>query len=246
MSDMPLFDPFKALEEIRRQGTSEVSPKLSPPPARDIHEEDHILNSTFSNSSNSSHPGPAHAHGSAVRPRGERKKEKEKSIISYTYARGEGSVGGPDVSTPCTTARVARPARVLPSICNRSTNSEIGAARVLGDGLREWRSGLSKLSAEHAPCPGYRGDEWVSVLRRALDFLDAFGTQAEALGWTRSRLFGVHREAGIVRVDACGALVLPVSGPVRAITTTEISFGHLTHRTKPGQPQGVPWWEWGQ
>ncbi|MCJ2136646.1 hypothetical protein MKK69_21790 [Methylobacterium sp. J-026] len=89
-------------------------------------------------------------------------------------------------------------------------------------------------------------DEWPRTLARAHDFLDTFGTQAEALGWTSSRLFGVHATAGIVRVDACGALVLPIAGTVRAITATEVSFGHLTHREKPGQPQGVPWWEWGR
>ncbi|WP_175544146.1 hypothetical protein [Methylobacterium sp. UNC378MF] len=56
----------------------------------------------------------------------------------------------------------------------------------------------------------------------------------------------MHETAGIVRVDACGALVLPITGPVRAITATEIAFGHLTHREKPGQPQGIPWWEFGR
>ncbi|MCJ2012674.1 hypothetical protein [Methylobacterium sp. J-076] len=66
------------------------------------------------------------------------------------------------------------------------------------------------------------------------------------MGWTASRLFGVHPTAGIVRVDHCGALVLPVAGPVRAITATEVSFGHLTHREKLSQPQGVPWWEFGR
>jgi hypothetical protein len=111
--------------------------------------------------------------------------------------------------------------------------------------LRKWHSGLSALSPERPPCPGYRADEWPAVLSRAFAFLDIFGPQAEALGWTASRLFGVHKVVGIVRTDACGALVLPISGPVRAITATEISFGHLTYREKPGQPQGVPWWEFG-
>ena len=66
------------------------------------------------------------------------------------------------------------------------------------------------------------------------------------MGWTASRLFGVHWAAGIVRVDHCGALVLPVSGTVRAITATEIRFDHLTYREKPGQPQGVPIWRFGR
>ena len=110
------------------------------------------------------------------------------------------------------------------------------------DGLTLWRAGLARLRTDQPPCPGYRSGEWHKTYARALQFLDEFGLQAEALGWTASRLFGVHPEAGIVRVDACGALALPIAGPVRAITATEISLGHLTHRQKLGQPAGVPLW----
>ncbi|TXN73454.1 hypothetical protein FV230_01230 [Methylobacterium sp. WL6] len=102
------------------------------------------------------------------------------------------------------------------------------------------------MSASRAPCPGYTPEGWALVHARALAFLDAFGDQAEALGWTAHRLFGVHPEAGIIRVDACGGLVLPIGGPVRAITAATISFGHLTHRDMPGRPQGVPVWGVGQ
>lgn len=114
------------------------------------------------------------------------------------------------------------------------------------DGLALWCAGLARLDTAQPPCPGYRASEWPSTRARALAFLDQFGEQAEALGWTAVRLFGVHPEAGIVRVDACGALVLPVGGPVRAITATTIQSSHLTHREKPGQPAGVPWWKFGR
>ncbi|KQT56115.1 hypothetical protein ASG52_24555 [Methylobacterium sp. Leaf456] len=114
------------------------------------------------------------------------------------------------------------------------------------NGLLLWRVGLDLLSPYRAPCPGYRGDEWSRVYDRARTFLDIYGEQAQALGWTAPRLFGVHPVAGVVRVDACGGLVLPVGGPIRAITATEIRFGHLTHRKKPGQPEGVPLWGFGQ
>ncbi|MCJ2051918.1 hypothetical protein [Methylobacterium sp. J-070] len=49
---------------------------------------------------------------------------------------------------------------------------------------------------------------------------------------------------GIARVEAC--VVLPIGGPVCAITAMEIRFDHVTHGEKPGQSQGVPWWEFGQ
>ena len=113
------------------------------------------------------------------------------------------------------------------------------------DGLACWRAGLARLDPERLPCPDYRGDEWARTLARALAFLDTFGVQAEALGWTTARLFGVHPEAGIIRVDTCGGLVLPGTA-VRAITDTEIRFGHLTHYWKPHRVAGIPIWEFGR
>lgn len=120
------------------------------------------------------------------------------------------------------------------------------APQPMVDGLAFWRTGLTRLDPERIPCPGYRSDEWARVYALAQAFLGTFGERAEALGWTAVRLFGVHPGAGIVRVDACGGLVLGVGGAVRAITATEIRFGHLTHRRLPGQPAGVPIWEFGQ
>lgn len=114
------------------------------------------------------------------------------------------------------------------------------------DGLGLWRAALERLSPHEAPCPGYRVEEWPRTLSRALAFIETFGKQAEALGWTAPRLFGVHPQVGIVRVDCCGALVLPIGGAVRAITADEISFGHLTHRAKSGQAEGVPIWSFGR
>lgn len=150
------------------------------------------------------------------------------------------------MSGPGGAAEVAEPAEVSLSHSRQSIIPKISVAEVLGEELRKWHSGLAELSPDQPPCLGYRSDEWPRTLSRALAFLDTFGPQAEALGWTAARLFGVHPTAGIVRVDACGALVLPISGEVRAITATEIRFGHLTHREKPGQPQGVAWWEFGR
>ncbi|MGH1592294.1 hypothetical protein ACRBEV_32750 (plasmid) [Methylobacterium phyllosphaerae] len=116
----------------------------------------------------------------------------------------------------------------------------------VSDDVALWRAGLARLHPERLPCPDYRAGEWAQVHARAVAFLAQFGETAEALGWTAARLFSVHPRIGTVRVDHCGALVLPLGGPVRAITATEIAFGHLTHRQRPGQPQGVPWWEFGR
>ncbi|MCJ2052008.1 hypothetical protein [Methylobacterium sp. J-070] len=251
MSDLPLFDPFKALEEIRRKSReaepdsalAETLAKLSQPlkSANNVSDQ-----SVTPNSSTLAGLAGGGGPDTSARTREEEEERKENIIKSYTYAGGAAQQGVGAVSVPTPPARVARAAKVDLTYSKKTNFLKIGPARVLPDGLPHWRSGLSRLSAERPPCPGYRGDEWIAVFRRALGFLDTFGAQAEALGWTAVRLFGVHPEAGIIRVDACGGLVLPVSGLVRAITATEISFGHLTHREKPGQPEGVPWWEFGQ
>lgn len=251
MSDLPLFDPFKALEEIRsknREATpagalAKTLAELSQPAEGvNLHSDQSLMpnSSTLAIlAGGSPHAAPPHA-------REEEEEEKENIIISYTYAREGVSAGGSEAATAAPPARVARSARDDLSHSDKTNLSEIRPARVFQDGLVHWRLGLSRVSAECPPCPGYRGDEWASVLRRALRFLDTFGVQAEALGWTTARLFGVHPEIGIGRVDHCGPLVLPIGGPVRAITATEIALGHLTHREKPGQPTGVPVWEFGR
>lgn len=245
--DLPLFDPFKALEEIRREGRGSTPPelpqKLPQQVAEAIRERDQRLDPTSATSATSAGGSVARALAPA---RVKEEERKNNLIITYTCARDEHAQSLAPAHAPDGVAEVAEAAEVSLSGSDATITGKNGVAEVSQEGLRKWRSALANLSPDHAPCPGYRGDEWPRTLARALDFLDAFGVQAEALGWTAVRLFGVHRQAGIVRVDACGALVLPISGPVRAITATEIAFGHLTHREKPGQPQGVPWWEFGR
>lgn len=251
MNDLPLFDPYKALEEIRRNAAREelnappqkLPQKLPQAPAEAIPYMDHEVRPTSATSATSAGGPSAHA---ASHARVKERKEKKNIYISMTYALGGAGRADPAVCGREGPAEVAEAAEVLLSHSDKRGMAENEVAEVFGPTLRKWRSCLSEMSPDQYPCPGYRGEEWRQVYARALSFLDQFGPQALALGWTAPRLFGVHREAGIVRVDACGGLVLPTSGPVRAITATEISFGHLTYREKPGQPAGVPWWEFGR
>ena len=249
MTDLPLFDPYKALAEIRREAAERNSaPQKLPQKLPQLHaggicELDHRVNLTSAASATSAGRPAQHAPRTYTNKEEER---KENSIKSCTYAR-EGVAGG----VPATCGRIrpaeaAEIAEVSLSHSNHAGSPEIGPAEVLGGDLRKWRSALAAMSPERIPCPGYRPDEWARTLTRALDFLDTFGPQAVALGWSAPRLFGVHPSAGIVRVDACGALALPGGSAVRAITATEVSFGHLTYREQPGQPRGVPVWEFGR
>lgn len=116
----------------------------------------------------------------------------------------------------------------------------------VGDGLALWRAGLARLSPLTPPCPDYREEEWRRVHARAAAFLDDFGAQAEALGWTTPELWGVHPKVGTVRVDHCGALVLVIGGPIVAITSDTIRHRGLTFYRKPHLPRGVPLWGFGR
>ncbi len=133
-------------------------------------------------------------------------------------------------------------ARSLDAPNPRPWPEPIGAVPA-GPLLREWVVGLSRLSPGVIPCRDYRPDEWAAVLANAWGFLDTFGPQAEALGWRTHELFGVHPTHGVIRVDACGALVLVVGGPVRAITADAIRFERVTARRRPHAPIGIPIWE---
>lgn len=46
--------------------------------------------------------------------------------------------------------------------------------------------------------PGVR---WEQMRESAIAFLDEFGDDAVALGWTATDLFGVHPSVGVIRVD---------------------------------------------
>jgi len=68
-----------------------------------------------------------------------------------------------------------------------------------------------------------------------------------SLGWTTLDLFGVHPEAGAIRPDYCGALVLS-DAKITAITANRMAFVNTAHyRDTPGRPSGaVPLWTFGR
>ncbi len=78
---------------------------------------------------------------------------------------------------------------------------------------------------------------------KALEFVDRFGAEAVALGWTAPQLFGVHPQHGTLRTDYCGALML--SGQkATGIDTRCVKFGNTSaYRDTLGAPVRVPIWE---
>ena len=107
---------------------------------------------------------------------------------------------------------------------------------------RAWREALEALPAGTAPCYGLEGARWGEIRAAAIDFLDRFGGEAAALGWTEIDLFGVHPKIGVGRVDFCGALMLG-GGRVSGITADRLAFTRTAfYRGMPGRPQGVAVW----
>ncbi|MCJ2108917.1 hypothetical protein MKK70_26795 [Methylobacterium sp. E-041] len=70
----------------------------------------------------------------------------------------------------------------------------------------------------------------------AIDFLDRFGEDVIAHGWTATDLFGVHPTVGVVRVDYCGALMINARR-VEAIATIGSATGT---RHSGGTDLGAP------
>lgn len=70
------------------------------------------------------------------------------------------------------------------------------------------------------PCPGLPGVKWAAVRAAALDALDRFDAELTEHNWTASELFGVHPQAGVIRANFCGALVLSGVNGLRSSQVT--------------------------
>ncbi|MCJ2107833.1 hypothetical protein MKK70_21130 [Methylobacterium sp. E-041] len=109
--------------------------------------------------------------------------------------------------------------------------------------VQTWRDALEAMKPTVPPCPGFSAQRWQEMREAAIDFLDRFGEEVVALGWTVTDLFGVHPTVGVVRVDYCGGLMINARR-VEAIGDTWIRYGNQTfRRDRPGRPIGVPVWE---
>ena len=86
-----------------------------------------------------------------------------------------------------------------------------GAIIELGAGIsREWTVGVTRLSTMVCPAT-VRPDRWQRTVVDAGCFLDRWGAEAGALGWTTLNLFGAHPTHPIERLD-CAGLVLLLHG----------------------------------
>ncbi len=78
----------------------------------------------------------------------------------------------------------------------------------------------------------------------AITFCERFGEDAHRLGWTAPQLFALHPEHGIVRLEACGAMMIGAEA-APGVERDRILFARTAgYRNRPGQEWGVPVWEY--
>lgn len=122
--------------------------------------------------------------------------------------------------------------------------------------VASWRAGHAQLDPSRPPAPGIinvepgpagRPGVWRVVHEMMGRFIDERGPEAAALGWTTLSLFGVHRTAGSMRVDATGALITLYPRKVIAISATEIQLSRRgvvqTYRGLVNPAASVPVWD---
>ena len=106
-----------------------------------------------------------------------------------------------------------------------------------GGAPRSWAEGLATLEAMAAPA-GWPQREWRQVIGDAARFIDEWGAQADALGWTVGDIFGCNSRAPRAGVDALGLVALVRGGRVKALTADTARIQHAaggvtTYRRRP-------------
>lgn len=135
----------------------------------------------------------------------------------------------------------------------------MSAALALSDDQRlvaSWRAGVRILPEEQIPCPGMIWKEagsrgrfgmWAGVRTMMFRFVEHWGEEAAALGWSTESLFGVHRLAGALRSDCTGALVTIYPRKVIALDehtiTLERNGTRQVFRGLTNPAESVPIWE---
>ena len=129
--DLPLFDPFKALEEIRREGRRSTPPelpqKLPQQVAEAIREQDQKLKPTSATSATSAGGPSPHAVAHA---RAKEEERKNNITISCIYLRLEHSQGLAHAHAPGGVAEVAEAAEVSLSHSDQTITPKIEVAEV--------------------------------------------------------------------------------------------------------------------
>lgn len=116
--------------------------------------------------------------------------------------------------------------------------------------LDEWRLGLARMRG-HPPPQGFSEAAWQQLKLDAFALFATHGPRLAALGWRTDELFGLHREAPAVRVNASGLARFLHGGAIVELTDAHARIRQLTGSTTtyyrvPAQHGAVPAWKFHQ
>ncbi len=157
--------------------------------------------------------------------------------------------------TTAETAKAAKAAKVEGAAVELSQLSQLSQcpgdlaerAAIIEEGAkvpRAWAEGFASLEAAPVPA-GVSVRDWRAMVDSAGRFLDAWGTKAEALGWSAAELFGLDPMAPLGRLDRRGAAFFLTRAEVLAITSVAITVrvGASIQNIRRRDGFTVPAWE---
>lgn len=116
-----------------------------------------------------------------------------------------------------------------------------------GSAPREWAEGFARLDLATPPA-GFTTARWRQLIDDGGHFLDRWASEAAALGWTATDVFGLHPNAPATRFDGMGLVVLIGGGEVIAVSADRATIrgqsgNSLTYYLRRPRPDAVAAWE---
>ena len=93
-----------------------------------------------------------------------------------------------------------------------------------------WAEGFARLNCA-SPIRGFSAETWQRLINDGGVFLDLWGNEASALGWTVADVFGVDPTVPAARFDRMGLIPLINGGAVAAIDATSATIKTRTGGT---------------
>ena len=112
--------------------------------------------------------------------------------------------------------------------------------------ISEWTEGiLHMLSLSRPGC--IKPDRWRLIIADSHRFVDRWGAQAVALGWSTFDIFGAHPTHPVERLDLAGLVILLHGDSLLALTADSARIrttsGALLTYPRRARPGAVPLWD---
>jgi hypothetical protein len=167
------------------------------------------------------------------------------SAVALEAARSAGISVGIDGGDLVLQASAPPPPAVL-AVLSRHKAAIVALLRPPSPALfAEWRAGVASLRTMAGP--RVRPDRWQQTMVDAGRFLDHWGAQAAALGWSTLDVFGAHPTHPTERLDCAGLIILLHGDELAAFTADITRFrnnsGALLTYYRRRRQGAVPLWE---